>query len=163
MYAQCTVDLFDIMIDLAAFDIVPEEYYVPIQEYLLPFESDYGYSHGFIEIGYESGHMLQTMFFLTFLVFLQFLYYIFFYGVYIFFKKVYTVQRVQVYAKSCLVDRYSFFQRTLLGCCLEIFVSGLIEIIMKQTLSPFEFISFWFSITVFLIMIWFSFKIYLIY
>lgn len=99
MYAQCTVDMFDTMISLAAFDIVPEEYYVPIQKYLLPFKSDYGYSHGFIEIGYESGHMLESMFFVTFMVFLQFVYYIFFYGVYLFFKRIVPSTRVQSYAK----------------------------------------------------------------
>ena len=68
MYAQCTADLFGILIDLAAFDIVPEEYYEPVQQYLLPFKSDYAYSHGFVEIGYESGHMLQSMFLVWFLV-----------------------------------------------------------------------------------------------
>ena len=97
------------MIDLAAFDIVPEEYYRPLQEYLMPFKSDYGYSHVFVEIGYESGHMLQNMFFVWFLVSLQLAYYLFFFAVYHCTKRTLNLTRLRNYAKSCLVDRFSFF------------------------------------------------------
>ena len=70
MYPQCVKDLFDVMIELAAFDIVPEDYYQPWQELILPFKSDYGYSHGLIELGYETGHILVTMFLIGFIIFL---------------------------------------------------------------------------------------------
>ena len=162
MYAQCTVDLFGILIDLAAFDIVPEEYYEPFQQYLLPFKSDYAYSHGFVEIGYESGHMLQSMFFVWSLVALQLAYYAFFYVVYHCAKRMeYT--RMRNYAKSCLVDRFSFFQRTLLGCALEIFVTGLIEVAMKQTVGPYETASYYFSVAVLLVALGFCHQIVTVY
>lgn len=66
---------------------------------MLPFPSDYGYSHGFIEIGYETGHILASMFFVWFLVGLQIIYYIFFFLVYNCTKRTCPGSRLNRYAK----------------------------------------------------------------
>ena len=68
IYPQCTSDLFEVLINLAAFDLVPEDYYQPIQEWLLPLPSDYGLTYSFIELEYETGYIMVTMFFVLFLI-----------------------------------------------------------------------------------------------
>lgn len=130
MYPQCTSDLFETLINLAAFDLIPEDQYQPYQEWLLPFPSDYGLTYNLIELGYETGHIMVSMFFVLFLITLQILYYVFFLLIYKFTKNCWKSKRLNDYAKKCLVDRYSFFLRSILGCCLEICVSSFIEISM---------------------------------
>ena len=84
---QCTIDLFEVFINLASFDLIPEDYYRPIQEWLLPFPSDYGPSYTLMELDYETGYIMVTMFFVLFLLALQSLKYIFFFLVYKISKK----------------------------------------------------------------------------
>ena len=110
IYPQCTTDLFEVLISLAAFDLVPEDYYQPVQEWLLPLPSDYGLTYAFIELEYETGYIMVTMFFVLFLVALQTVYYIIFFLVYKITKRgMFKWSRLNKYSKSCLVDRYSFY------------------------------------------------------
>ena len=151
------------MIELAAFDLIPEDYYQPVQEYILPIESDYGYSHSLIEIGYETGHILVTMFMKGLILVLQFFYYVFFFMIYKCTKRISKLKKLNDYSKSCLVDRYSFFQRTLLGCSLEIGIAGFIEITMRQTVGPYETASYYTSVLLMAILLWFYYKAYFIF
>ena len=50
-----------------------------------------------------------------------------------------------------------------MGCALEIYVNGLIEIIMKQTIGTYEKVSYYFSIAVLLVTFWFCHKIVSVY
>ena len=61
------------------------------------------------------------------------------------------------------MDRYSFFQRTLLGCALEILVSSFIEMNMRQAIDPYEKASYYFSLAVLITMLWFCYKIVHVY
>lgn len=69
-------------------------------------------------------------------------------------KKYWKSEKVRKYAKRQLVDRYSFFQRALLGCTLEICISAFIEIVMHQTVTPLEKASYFLSVS-FLIILFF--------
>jgi len=57
---------------LVTFDVIPEEVYSPLQEYLIDLQSDIVYHQQIANAGYESGFILISMF----LVFLfQFLFF----------------------------------------------------------------------------------------
>lgn len=151
VYPQCTVDLFGTLINLASFDLIPEDYYQPVQEWMLPLPSDYGLSYNLIELGYETGYIMVGMFFILFLLALQSLSYLVFFLVYKVTKKYWKSKKLNDYAKAQLVDRYSFYQRSLLGCALEFCVSAFIELVMHQTVTPFEKASYFLSVSLLII------------
>lgn len=103
------------------------------------------------------------MFFIGFIILLQFFYYIFFFMIYKFTKRVWKNKKINDYSKSCLVDRYSFFQRTLLGCSLEIGISGFIEISMRQAVDPYETASYYTSVLLIVTLFWFCYKTMIIF
>lgn len=68
VYPQCTKDLFGVLLNLASFDLIPEGFYRPIQEWLFPLPSDYGPTYALVELGYETGYIMVGMFFVLFLL-----------------------------------------------------------------------------------------------
>jgi hypothetical protein len=103
------------------------------------------------------------MFMIGLILVLQFFYYVFFFMIYKCTKRICKLKKLNDYSKSCLVDRYSFFQRTLLGCSLEICIAGFIEITMRQAVGPYETASYYTSVLLMVVLLWFCYKAHIIF
>ena len=61
-YPSSTTNMFEAIITIVTFELVPEEYYEPLKELLLDLESDIPYASEYPFLQFETGFILNSMF-----------------------------------------------------------------------------------------------------
>ena len=119
----CLTDLLIQIYKIVTFELIPEDYYQPVAEAILPMPSDIAFSAQFIVFEEELGYIIYAMF----LPFFGILYFTLFYlANYILFK---ITKKKKYYAKYQKI--YGFYVRTFVELSLELTFLGLVELVMR--------------------------------
>lgn len=154
-YPPCTTNMFEAIIKIVTFELIPESIYAPLQDLLLDLPSDIGYSDKFLFLGYETGYILSSMFMMTLIVILTSISYCAYYGVYLLTKTYDIFPQIKKKVKAKLVERHGFYIRLLIESSLELIICFLTEMVMKQSSTSFERFSYFTSVFMIIIYIMF--------
>ena len=159
-FPSATVELFNHIYNLVTFDIVPEQIADPIRQFIINPPSDIIFAPTFSKMnvsGYIVINMFLPLLFFVIYLFLVVLHYI----NYNITKRIHCrsqclekfIRKSEKYSKEVIDGIYNFLIRTLIELSLEISVSSLIEIIMKQSITNTERISYTISLVLLTLLI----------
>ena len=101
-YPACITFFLGKLIKMVNFEVVPEELFNPVLEFVFPLESDITFSQDFNDMGYETGFALVSMFTYNCILMYGALYYSYYYLVYKHYKKMKTKSHLRKTAKKNL-------------------------------------------------------------
>lgn len=130
-YPSSTTNMFEAIIKIVTFELVPEEYYEPLKEALLDLESDMPYANEYPFLQFETGFILSSMFTAFVILFVITVLYCVQYLLYICMKHYNICPEFQEKLQAKLVKRHGLYMRFLIESSMEIFVCTLVEVMMR--------------------------------
>lgn len=124
---------FQQILSLVTFDIVPEEYYSPLRNWIFDdLPSDYFYHEQVAQAGFETGYIYVSMFFTFILITFFLLSVLLNFLIYNCFKSCKPCKNRVDKSKEKLKEFHGEMIRLFIELCLDIGICGSIEFIMRQ-------------------------------
>lgn len=146
-YPTCTNDLLIKIKEISSFQLVPEEQFNEWMAFFLEYlPSSVSFTENFEMAGYESGYLITNNIFVFSCVALYLVSQIFNVILWLVTRNIDCCRKTARSSYKRMIGLPGFFITLIIELAMDIFVNGIVEILMRQTTYPAEKVSYIFSV-----------------